>query len=258
MMNNYTKLAIKAARGGGAIIARDFGKRPVMHLKDRINPVTETDLEAEQTIVSIIRRAFPSHSILAEEKEQAPRTSEYLWIVDPLDGTTNFSHGYPVVAVSIALLRGDELLLGVVWDPLRRDMFTAEKRKGATLNGDPIRVSDISSMEASLLCTGFPYSIKENRGDNFDNFERFSVRAQGVRRDGSAALDLCYVAAGRFDGFWERTLKPWDTAASIIMLREAGGSATDYAGNEYNPFLDELVASNGIIHDEMLRVIRPD
>lgn len=254
-MTDYLDTAIAAARAAGEIIARDFGTRPETMRKGPIDLVTKTDLEAEEAVVSILRGAFPSHGILAEERDPYNRDSEFLWLVDPLDGTTNFAHSYPVVAVAIALMRGDEIILGVVLEPLRGDLFTAERSAGAILNGAPIRVSDVAVVDDSLVCTGFPYSIREDPGDNLANFSKFCLRAQGVRRDGAAALDLCHVAAGRFDGFWERGLKPWDTAAGTLILRESGGTATDFSGNEFNPFLNEIAASNGKIHDEMLSVL---
>ena len=256
-MKTYIDLAIKAARSAGKIIREDFGKRPDVNFKGRIDPVTETDLKAERAIVSLIRKECPSHAILAEEEGHNKRNSDYLWIIDPMDGTTNFTHGYPFVCTSIALQHAGDLVLGVVFDPLRDELFVAEKGKGAKLNGSPIRVSQEGSMERSLLCTGFPYNIREKVRDNFENFSKLCLSVQGVRRDGSAAIDLCYVAAGRFEGFWERDLKPWDTAASTIIVREAGGLITDYRGNDYNPFLKEIVASNGKIHKDMLRIIQP-
>ena len=247
--------ALAAARAAGDVIARDFGAHPDTVRKGRIDLVTKTDLEAERRAVSVIRAAFPSHDILAEEKERSARRSEFLWLVDPLDGTTNFAHTYPVVAVSVALLRGGELLVGVVHDPLRAETFAAEAAAGARLNGGRLEVSRVSSIGDSLVCTGFPYSIREDPGDNLATFSAFCLSAQGVRRDGAAALDLCYVAAGRFDGFWERKLRPWDTAAGELIVREAGGVVTDYSGNSHTPFLDEIIASNGRIHEAMLRII---
>ncbi|MDD5557111.1 MAG: inositol monophosphatase family protein [bacterium] len=254
---DFIETAVRAARAAGAIIARDFGSPTAVRFKGRTNPVTETDLRAEETILSAIRARHPSHDILTEEAQQAAKGSPYLWIVDPMDGTTNFTHGYPFVCVSVALYREGEPLAGVVYDPLRDELFLAGRGTGATANGAPIRVSLVDSFEGSLLCTGFPYRLREEPRDNFRNFEGLSLRAQGVRRDGSAALDLCYVAAGRLDGFWERELKPWDTAAAVLILREAGGRVTDYAGGEFSPFMAEIVATNGRIHDEMLAVLSP-
>jgi len=248
------EIAVRAARAAGDIVKQDFGKPMRISFKDRVNPVTETDLKAENAILSILREECPTHAIMTEESAQPTRGSEFLWIIDPMDGTTNFTHGYPCVSVSIALHRTDGPLLGVVLDPLHNELFSAERGAGSRMNGDPLRVSAISSLEESLLCTGFPYRLKEEPADNFEIFHTLSLLAQGVRRDGSAALDICYVAAGRFDGFWERGLKPWDTAAGTLILSEAGGRATDYAGGAFHPFLTEIVASNGLIHDEMLRV----
>lgn len=256
MIKEYIEIAARAARAAGEIISRDFGKRLPVGFKDRGNPVTETDLQAERAITSILSKEFPAHDIMTEESAQSARGSEFLWIIDPMDGTTNFTHGYPCVSVSIALTRAGELLLGVVFDPLHDELFSAEKGVGSTMNEATLRVSAISSIEESLLCTGFPYRLREEPADNFEIFQKLSLLAQGVRRDGSAALDLCYVAAGRFDGFWERGLRPWDTAAGTLILREAGGSATDYAGGAYQPFLNEIVASNSLIHGEMLRAFR--
>lgn len=255
-MKQYRDVAIRAARAAGSVIRRDFGRPRGIRFKAKMNPVTETDFNAERTILSILRAELPEHDVLSEESAQAPRGSEYLWIIDPMDGTTNFTHSYPFVCVSVALTRGEQPILGAVLDPLRDELFLAEKRRGATLNGERIRVSPVASLEESLLCTGFPYRLVEEPADNFEIFERLSLQAQGVRRDGTAALDLCYVAAGRFDGFWERELKPWDTAAALLILEEAGGKATDYSGNRFNPFLREIAASNGRIHAQMLKLLR--
>lgn len=256
-MKRYLDTALAAARAAGAVIRRDFGRPSGVSFKARMNPVTETDLAAERAVIAVIAEAFPSHDILTEESAQAPRRSEYLWIIDPMDGTVNFTHGYPCVCASVGLMRGDELLAGAVYDPLHDELFAAEKEKGATLNGSPLRVSAVASLGGSLLCTGFPYRLVENPGDTFTVFERMSLLVPGIRRDGSAALDVCYVAAGRFEGFWERELRPWDTAAGVLILREAGGRATDFSGREFEPFMVEIAATNGLIHDEMLSVLRP-
>ncbi len=256
MTNNFMETAGRAARAAGGIIRQNFGKPMRVAFKDRANPVTEIDLKAEQTILAILSEECPTHAVMTEESTQPERRSEFLWIIDPMDGTTNFTHGYPCVSVSIALYRNNEPLLGVVFDPLHEEIFSAERGKGSRLNGAPLRVSATTSLERSLLCTGFPYKLREEPADNFEIFQRLSLPAQGIRRDGSAAIDMCYVAAGRFDGFWERGLKPWDTAAGILILEEAGGRATDYAGGAFQPFLREIVASNGLIHDEMLRAFR--
>jgi myo-inositol-1(or 4)-monophosphatase len=252
----YMEVALRAARAAGEIIRRDFGKPKIVGRKVAKETVTATDLEAEKTILTILREAFPSHDTLAEEETAAPRSSEFRWIVDPMDGTTNFTHSYPFVAVSIGLEKAGEGIAGVVYDPLRDEMFAGEKGRGSTINGAPLRVSEVGAMGDSLLCTGFPYRLLEKPGDTFPVFQTFALRSEGVRRDGSAALDLCYVAAGRLDGFWERELKPWDTAAAALILREAGGRASDFRGAEFNPFMHEIVASNGRIHGEMLEVLQ--
>jgi len=254
-MNKYIETAVRAARAAGEIIRRDFGDPTGIRFKGKGNPVTQTDIDSERTILAMLRSDFPSHDFLTEETEHESTGSEFLWIIDPLDGTTNFTHSYPFVCVSIALKRGEDFLLGVVLDPIRGQIFQAEKGGGAVLNGKPIRVSKTNSLEKSLVCTGFPYRLNEKPRDNFPIFERLCLRSEGVRRDGSAALDVCYVAAGILDGFWERDLWPWDTAAGMVILSEAGGKISDYSGNPFNPFLKEIVASNGLIHEEMLSVI---
>ncbi|MCX6354073.1 MAG: inositol monophosphatase family protein [Candidatus Aureabacteria bacterium] len=257
MSQSFIETAIRAARAAGSVIRADFGKPRGVRFKAKTNPVTDTDLNAEKAILSILRAEAPSHDLLTEESIQAPRRSEYLWIIDPLDGTVNFTHSYPFLCVSIALTYRDDPVLGVVLDPLRDEIFLSGKGGGATLNGEPIHVSRASTLDESLLCTGFPYTIKEKPADTFQIFERLSLRAQGVRRDGTAALDICYVAAGRLDGFWERNLCPWDTAAGMLILAESGGRMTDFSGNPFNPFLKEIVASNGQIHDQMVSLITP-
>lgn len=254
-MNNFMETALRAVRAAGNVVKQDFGKPMRVAFKDRANPVTETDLKAERTILAILSEECPGHAVMTEESAQPECSSEFLWIVDPMDGTTNFTHGYPCVSVSIALYRNDEPLIGVVFDPLHDELFSAGRGRGSRLNGGPLRVSAAPSLEKSLLCTGFPYRLREEPGDNFEIFRKLSVMAQGIRRDGSAALDLCYVAAGRFDGFWERGLQPWDTAAGVLILDEAGGRATDYRGGAFQPSLNEIVASNGLIHGELLRAI---
>ena len=255
-MRFFMEVAVRAAREAGAIIRRDFGRPSGVSFKARMNPVTETDLAAERAVVSVLAREFPSHDILTEESAQAPRRSEYLWVIDPMDGTVNFTHNYPCVCASVGLMRGDEIIAGAVFDPIHGELFAAGKGDGATLNGSPLRVSSVPSLEGSLLCTGFPYRLVENPGDTFRVFERISLLVQGVRRDGSAALDICYVAAGRFEGFWERELRPWDTAAGVLILREAGGRATDFAGKEFDPFMKEIACTNSLVHEEMLGLFR--
>jgi myo-inositol-1(or 4)-monophosphatase len=194
--------------------------------------------------------------LLAEEGGAlAPGASPYQWIIDPLDGTTNFAHGFPFYAVSIGLEYAGNCVLGVVLDPVRNELFTAELGTGAFLNGERIRVSETEKFDQALLVTGFAYDIRDDPNNNLDHFTRLSLRAQGVRRTGSAALNLCYVAAGRFDGFWEVKLNPWDMAAGCVILREAEGLVTSFAKDTFSIYGQELVATNGLIHDEMLHLL---
>jgi myo-inositol-1(or 4)-monophosphatase len=225
--------------------------------KGETNLVTEVDLASEELIVSRIRRAFPDHAILAEEAQPVrPSGRAPTWIIDPLDGTTNYAHGYPAFSVSIGLEVDGALELGVVYNPNLEELFEAQRGKGAQLNGAPIRVSSTSSLSESLLATGFPYDIRTTNVTNLDNFAAFSLQARGVRRAGSAALDLCYVAAGRFDGFWELKLSPWDCAAGYLMVREAGGMVTNLKGEPGSIYEPESLASNGCIHRQMIAVLR--
>jgi len=245
-----------AARAAGVLL-RDYAKSGfrVEH-KNPINLVTDADHAAEQCVIDRIRAEFPTHRILAEERGRvSPATSRYQWIIDPLDGTTNFAHGFPFYGVSIGVECDGQGVLGVVYDPTRDELFAAQAGAGATINGEPIAVSSTTTLDQALLVTGFAYDIRETPNNNLDHFSRFALKAQGVRRTGSAALDLCYVAAGRFDGFWEVKLSPWDMAAGVVILREAGGTVTDFGGTAHSIYQPQLVASNGRIHGAMLRVL---
>jgi myo-inositol-1(or 4)-monophosphatase len=214
------------------------------------------DLLSEKVIVSEIRKRYPDHSLLAEEKTDLQENSPYRWIIDPLDGTTNYAHGFPVFSVSIALEKAGEVILGVVYDPTRDELFVGKKGKGTRLNGRKVHVSSTPKLSESLLATGFPYDLRESPADNFDHFRNFALRVHAVRRAGSAALDLCYVAAGRFDGFWEMKLGPWDLAAGGLMVREAGGKITDFLGNPISLDGKYVVASNGKIHRQMVQILK--
>ena len=248
--------AVEAARAAGLVLLEKAQKGFLVEYKAAVNLVTDADRAAENCIVSAIRRSFPSHRLLAEEGGAvAPGASPYQWIIDPLDGTTNFAHGFPFYAVSIGLEYAGTCVLGVVLDPVRNELFTAELGTGAFLNGERIRVSETEKFDQALLVTGFAYDIRDNPNNNLDHFTRLSLRAQGVRRTGSAALDLCYVAAGRFDGFWEVKLSPWDMAAGFVILGEAGGLVTSFAKDTFSIYGQELVATNGRIHDEMLHLL---
>lgn len=256
LVDDFLKVALRAAEEAGAIQRSMLDRKKEVAYKGEINLVTEVDKRCETRIIEIIRGVFPEHNILTEETPMAETGSPFKWIVDPLDGTTNYAHGYPIFSVSIALEREGEVLLGVVFDPTRGEQFIARKGEGAFLNGKRIVVSETESLNRALLSTGFPYDLRESRENNVDHFNRFIFAAQAVRRDGSAALDLCYVAAGRFDGFWELKLHPWDVAAGTLMVEEAGGRVTDFSGNPASIYHRQILASNGRIHDEMLRILQ--
>jgi myo-inositol-1(or 4)-monophosphatase len=247
--------AIRVARDAGRLLRDRVGTRIDIGHKGAINIVTDVDLASERLIRDAIATHYPRHQVLAEEGGLAENSSEYRWVVDPLDGTTNFAHGYPVFCVSIALEYQRETLLGVVYDPMRDELFTAERGGGAALNNRPIRVSGVGDLIESLLSTGFPYDIKTSTLTNLDHWANFAMNAQALRRDGAAALDLCYVACGRFDGFWELNLSPWDTAAGALIVTEAGGRVTDFAGNKFSNYEKQVLASNGLIHDRMIEVL---
>jgi myo-inositol-1(or 4)-monophosphatase len=249
--------AIQTARDAGQILLERFGRAIQVTNKGAIDLVTEADVAAERMIIERIRSYHPRHAILAEESGETLTASgdkEWRWIVDPLDGTTNYAHGYTCFCVSIALERAGVLQLGVIYDPTRDELFAAERGEGATLNGRRIRVTERDELNRSLLCTGFPYDVRE-RGDFARHFYNFIMHAQGVRRDGSAALDLAYVACGRFDGFWEEGLNPWDVAAGVILIEEAGGRVSRYDGGRFDIHTPPILASNGLIHEEMMRVL---
>ena len=247
-------VAVEAARQAGAILSDYARKGFRVEHKDTLNLVTDADTHSEQAIVDAIGRSFPDHGILAEERGKAGGTSAFKWVIDPLDGTTNFAHGFPAYAVSIGVEYRGRCITGVVFDPSRQELFVAEEGGGATLNGNPIRVSRTPKLDGSLLVTGFSYDIRTTRS-NLDHFASFAVRAQGLRRMGAAAIDLCYVACGRFDGFWEMKLNPWDTAAGSLIVLEAGGRMSDFKGGTFSIYGAELVASNGLIHGEMVEVL---
>ena len=249
-------IAIKAAKEAGKIQKDYLNKKNKIYFKGEINLVTEVDRLCERRIIDLIQSKFPDHGILAEESPNHPSSSSiYKWIIDPLDGTTNYAHGYPCFCTSIALEKNREIINGVVYNPMLDELFYAEKGKGATLNGNPITVSDISDLDKSLLVTGFPYDIRENPTHNLNHFKNFVIKAQGIRRDGSAALNLCYVAAGRFDGFWESKLYPWDMAAGALIIAEAGGNLSLYNKEKFTIYAKEIVASNGQIHSQMVKVL---
>jgi myo-inositol-1(or 4)-monophosphatase len=251
---DFLKTAKDAALEAGALLKANYFKMNEIRFKGEINLVTETDLASQSLIHERLAAVFPDHDFLAEEGLKSLRGAEYRWVFDPLDGTTNFAHKLPVFCVSIALERRGALALGVVFNPMSEELYWAEAGGGAFLNGTPLRVSAIPEVGRSLVATGFSYDIRETRC-NIAQHERIILRAQGVRRCGSAALDLCCVAAGRFDGFWELKLSPWDTAAGAVLVREAGGRITDFLNCPVNIYHPEVCASNGLIHDELLGLL---
>jgi len=255
MKTSFKKTAIDAAKSAGLLLKRNIGRRHTIEFKGVIDVVTEMDIKAEDMIMKTIKARFPEHGILTEESFEQKSGSGYRWIIDPLDGTTNYSHGFPIFCVSIALEREGEIILGVVFNPMLNELFTAEKGNGAYLNSKRIRVSGISELTKSLLATGFPYDVRTSPDNNISHFANLAVRAQAIRRAGSAALDMCYVACGRFDGFWELKLKPWDTAAAMLIIKEAGGIVTDFNGSAFSLYSGETLASNGLVHDEMIEVL---
>jgi len=256
--NDLLVLAVEAARGAGEILRAGMKEALDVQYKGDINLVTQVDLASERFIVDLLRSRVPDHGILAEEGSNREGTSAYRWLIDPLDGTTNYAHRFPFFCVSIGLQYEKDMILGVVYDPVRDELFAAARGAGAWCNDRRLAVSATPALATSLLVTGFAYDSRRRDNDNFRHFNNMSRAVQGVRRTGSAALDLCYVAAGRFDGFWELNLSPWDTAAGCVLLEEAGGRITDFRGNPFSPYTPELVASNGRIHDAMLTVLNHD
>jgi len=250
------QLAIAAAKAAGQIQKRHYGRSHQVEYKGDINPVTEVDRLCEQAIVKIILDVFPNHDILTEESPFERKGSPWKWIIDPIDGTTNYFHGFPCFCVSIGLEVEREVRLGVVYNPLLDELFHAEKGEGAFLNGNRIQVSRIDQLDRSFLSTGFPYDVREQTDFYLRYFRKFLSKSFAVRRPGSAALDLSYLAAGRFDGFWELKLHPWDVVAGSLMVTEAGGKMTDFQGQSYNIYSEETLASNGLIHEEMLQTIQ--
>jgi myo-inositol-1(or 4)-monophosphatase len=245
-----------AAREAGRVLMEKFAAGVTVAYKGAIDLVTEADLASEQAIVDILRQRHPEHDILAEEGDYGRRGADQCWIVDPLDGTTNFAHGFPWFAVSIALEVRGVVELGAVFNPHNGELFVAERGRGATLNGRRLRVSSTDDLGRALLATGFAYDHKSCPDNNYRNFERFQHAAQAVRRAGVASLDLACVAAGRFDGFWELKLKPWDVAAGTLLVEEAGGQISDYSGAAMPLDRGEILASNGRLHAAMRDILQ--
>jgi len=253
---NTLDFAIQTAKEAGSLLRDHFGRElDVSHKSSSIDLVTEVDLLSEEFIKEKIATYYPRHQILAEESGHKETTSEYRWLIDPLDGTTNYAHGYPFFCVTLALEYRGEIVLGVAYDPIRGELFVAERGSGALLNSRPIRMSRTEKLAESLLATGFPYYVRARPDESLRYFARFVSTAQAIRRDGSAVLDLCYLACGRLDGFWELGLKPWDMAAGALMVEEAGGRVTKFNGRRFNIYEPEILATNGLIHDEMIAIL---
>jgi myo-inositol-1(or 4)-monophosphatase len=256
-MEKFVNAALTAAHKAGELLRANWMQVKRIEVKsDLTDIVTNIDKESEAMITNFLRSTFPDHRIIAEESPAAQGKEPYCWYIDPIDGTTNFAHTHPHFSVSIALAQDTSVIVGVVYDPLRDETFCAQRNKGVTLNGTPIHVSSVPSLDHSLLLTGFPYD-RRRRSEFYLHFYRaFMLRAQGVRRSGCASLDLCYVAAGRAESFWEWRLYPWDTAAGALMVEEAGGRMSDFSGGPFDLFGEQTLASNGLVHQEALAVLQ--
>lgn len=255
-VDKYLKEAEGIAKKAGKMLRENINTSAEIFFKGAVDLVTDFDNRAQRMIFDHLSACFPDHDFIGEEGLSKNRGEEFRWIIDPLDGTTNYAHGFPIFCVSIALEWKEEIVLGVVYDPMRREMFSAVKEEGAFLNGKKIQVSSIGDLDKSLVATGFPYDLRESKVNNIDHFNNFVVRVQAIRRCGSAAMDLCYVACGRFDGFWELKLKPWDVAAGALIVKEAGGKISDFKNGEFSIFGNEILATNGLIYTQMVEVLQ--
>jgi len=254
--DRHLRLAIAAAQEAGRIQMLYFGRSQPVEYKGEFNPVTEVDRLCERAIVEMISDVCPDHDILTEESPFEGKGSPWKWIIDPLDGTTNYLHGFPCFCISIGLEVEEEVEMGVVYVPPLNELFHAENGKGAFLNGERIKVSRVDRLPRSLLCTGFPYDVHEHADFYLRYFRQFITKCFAIRRPGSAAIDLSYLAAGRFDGFWEFKLHAWDVAAASLLITEAGGKVTDLQGRPFSIYSEVILASNGLVHEEMLEAIR--
>ena len=256
MWDKELNVARQAARDAGKTLKDLFGRVTHVTKKGKTDLVTEADFAAEKIIMDMIHKSFPQDGFVAEEAGEHRSNASRIWFIDPLDGTVNFAHAFPFFAVSIGLQVNGDAVLGVVFNPYMDEFFEAAKGSGAFFNGKAIHVSSTSDLVDSLLAVGFPYTLHQNPHRVMDHMKKMAVLAQAIRRPGSAALDLCYVAAGRLDGYWEEGLKPWDTAGGMIIVREAGGIVSDYHGNPFSPDKGTIVASNPLIHRAMLDVLK--
>lgn len=255
-MNRYLEAAREAAQKAGRMLRENIDEFSEIFFKGAVDLVTNFDNQSQRIIFQHLSTCFPDHDFLAEEGLSKEKGAAFRWIIDPLDGTTNYVHSFPVFCVSIALEGKGEIVLGVVYDPMRDEMFSAVKGGGAFLNGKKIKVSSVDDLDKSLVATGFPYDIRVSDVNNIVHFNNFLPRAQDIRRCGSAAMDLCYVACGRFDGFWELKLMSWDTAAGALIAQEAGGRISDFKNHEFSIFGSEILATNGLIHQQMVDVLQ--
>jgi myo-inositol-1(or 4)-monophosphatase len=258
MSTRHLAAATEAVLRAGAIQKERFGSRIAIAHKGEIDLVTEVDHACEAAILELIRSRFPDHDVVSEETALERTGSRHLWFVDPLDGTTNFAHGYPFFCASVALATDGQREVAAVYDPVKEELFTAQRGAGAYLNGRRLQVSSSGELLQSLLVTGFPYDVRENLARYLSLFQRFMAEARAIRRDGAAALDLSYLAAGRIDGFWEVRLSPWDVMAGALLVEEAGGRVTRFDGSPLALVPDEVVASNGALHGPMLDVLRAE
>ena len=254
-MSDILQIVEMIARQAGAVLMKGYGNVRHIQQKGVIDLVTEFDRRSEDVIVSALQDKFPDHAILAEESGPNRTVSEYQWVIDPLDGTTNFAHGIPVFSVTIALLMNNSPIVGVAYDPLRDEMFSAELGQGATLNNHPIHVSSQTDLGQAVISTGFPYDLRTNPRNNLAQFVQFQLRTQAVRHLGSAALDCAWTAMGRLDGYWEFGVKPWDIGAGALIVREAGGRVTSVDRNDDFLSNDSILVSNSLLHEQMLRVL---
>ena len=252
-MSEFLEIAIEAVKEAEKVVMAYYGKEKLIENKGEFDLVTKADIESENKIVEVIKNNFPEHGFILEEADDFNEESEYVWVIDPIDGTTSFAHNYPMFSISIALFKNEEPILGVVSVPYMKEIFHAEKGKGTFLNNEKISVSKITSLKKSIVTTGFPY---EERKRILKYLEKILEIAQGIRRSGSAAIDICYIAAGRADAYWELGLKIMDTAAAQLILKEAGGKITDFEGNEILDNYERIVASNTLVHDELINILK--
>jgi myo-inositol-1(or 4)-monophosphatase len=273
LLEKVAQTGRQAALAAGAMLRQNYYKPHQITMKGAIDPVTESDFQSQEMIIALIRQTFPGHGFLAEEADVGqpppavpapPATAweedppAYRWIIDPLDGTVNFAHGYPAFCVSIAFEADGRPEYGAIYDPLRDELFEGKRGQGAWLNGQPIKVSTTARLDRALVATGFPYDIRERLDETLGRMKRILRIAQGLRRGGSAALDMAYVACGRLDGFYEENLKPWDTAAGLLIIEEAGGRITDFAGGPYDIYSANILASNGVLHTKILACLKDE